>query len=154
MQFCTYRYACSIETAAKANPNRNIFVVYASPVGLPRHAENWSTTIKWLKTYPNIYFRNVQPNQLCTSTPLEDWIETSELFNSIARYEHTSDIMRALLVYKFGGTYMDMDYMMIRSLDKIPRNWIARQIKDELNGALFDFQHSGIGNIVLNEILR
>lgn len=129
-------------------------MIYASPVGLPRHEENWSTTMKALKNYPNIHFRNVQLKQLCVNTPLEDWIETSDLFKSIARYEHASDVIRALLVYKFGGTYMDLDYMMLESLDTIPRNWIARQINDELNGAVFDFRHSGIGNIVLNEILR
>lgn len=138
---------------AKANPTRDVFVIYASPVGLPRHEQNWSATIKALKTYPNIHFRNVQLKQLCYSTPLENWIETSTLFESMARYEHTSDVIRSLLVYKFGGTYMDMDFMMLRSLDEIPRNWVVREIENQLNGAVFDFRHSGIGNIVMNEIL-
>lgn len=109
---------------------------------------------KTLMEYPNIHFRNVQLRQLCVNTPLDDWIETSALFNSIARYEHASDVIRALIVYRYGGTYMDMDFMMLQHLDAIDRNWIAIQKDNYLNGAVFDFRRSGIGRIVMNEILR
>lgn len=149
-----FRFACSIETAAKSNPTREIFVIFPSPIGMPRHEQEWSSTIKALMEYPNIYFRNVQLQRLCADTPLEGWIESFALFKSIARYEHASDIIRVLLLYKFGGTYIDMDYMMIRPLDAIKRNWIAIQIDNCLNNAVFDFRHNGIGRIVINEVLR
>lgn len=148
------RHACSIESAAKANPAREIFLIFSSPVGLPRHERNWPSTIKPLMKYPNIHFRNVQLRQLCANTPLADWIDTSALFKSIALLEHASDIMRALLVYKYGGTCMDQNYMMLQSLDSIDRNWIALQNSPELNGVVFDLRRSGNGYMVLNEVLR
>lgn len=104
--------------------------------------------------YPNIHFRNVQIQRLCANTPLENWIETSKLFSSRARYEHASDIIRALTVYRYGGTYMDMDFMIVRRLDSIKRDWIAIQNENWLNGAVFDFRRSGIGHIIMNEVLR
>lgn len=153
VQLRNCRYACSIESAAKSNPTREVFLVFASPVGLPRHEQNWSTTIKTLMEYPNIHFRNVQLQQLCANTPLEDAIATMKLFKSMAIMEHASDIIRTLIVYRYGGTYLDQDYMMIQRLDTIERNWIAFQTEHCLNGAIFDFRRNGIGHIVMDAAL-
>lgn len=129
-------------------------MVFASPVGTVRHENDWSPTIKALMEYPNIHFRVAQLQQLCMNTPLEDWIEKSDLFKSAARFEHISDVMRSLIVFRYGGTYLDMDFMMLEPIDSIEKNWIAIQKDDCLNGAVFDFRRSGIGHIVLNEVLR
>lgn len=110
--------------------------------------------MKALIEYPNIHFRTVQLKQLCANTPLEDSGKLSQLFLSNVPDVHASDIIRGLLVYLYGGTYMDMDYMMLQPLDKIDRNWISTQYDNCLANALFDFRRSGIGHIVLNEYLR
>lgn len=129
-------------------------MIYLSPVGLPLLEQDWSSTVKTLLSYPNIHFRTVQLKQLCSNTPMEQWIKTDALFHSIARYEHASDIVRLILLYKFGGTYLDLDYMMLRSVDAIPRNWVAFQKNDTMANAAFDFRHNGIGHIFTNEALR
>lgn len=129
-------------------------MIYSSPVGLPLNEKNWASSVKALMNYPNIHFRNVQLKQLSYGTPLEDWIENSDIFKSDVIDVHISDIMRILLLYKYGGTYSDLDYMILKRLDDIGRNWIPYQSKGELANALFDCLHSGIGHIILHEALR
>lgn len=129
-------------------------MIYASPVGLPLSEKDWSSSVKALMNYPNIHFRNVQLKQLSNGTPLEDWIETSDISKSDVIDVHISDIMRILLLYKYGGTYSDLDYMIMKRLDDVGRNWIPFQSKGDLANALIDFRRNGIGHIVLHEALR
>ncbi|XP_031631974.1 uncharacterized protein LOC116346177 isoform X2 [Contarinia nasturtii] len=52
------KQACVIESAARWNPNRDVFVIFASPVGI-RDYPHWPPFIEQLKEYDNIYFRNM-----------------------------------------------------------------------------------------------
>lgn len=62
------RFPCSIESAARSNPDRDIIMVSASPVGTLSHEKDWS-----LMDDPNIHFRVAQLQQLCNNTPPEPW---------------------------------------------------------------------------------
>ena len=33
-----------------------------------------------------------------------------------ARYVHTADVLRLLLIYKYGGFYLDSDFVILKSL--------------------------------------
>ena len=35
---------------------------------------------------------------------------------SLARYVHTADVLRLLLIYKFGGFHLDTDFVILKSL--------------------------------------
>lgn len=129
-------------------------MIFTSPIGLQRHEKDWSSTIQALVKYPNIHFRTVQLKELCASTPLEDSVKLLDLFISDFPEVHASDIIRCLLVYNYGGTYMDLDYMMLQPLDRIDRNWIGAQNENWLNNAVFDFSYRGMGHAVLNRFLR
>lgn len=86
--------------------------------------------------------------ELCANTPLEDWIESDW------RELYEWNLIRVLLVYKYGGTFIDLDYMMLRPLDEMQRNWIGTEDGNNAVHTVFDFLHSGIGHIVMNEVLR
>lgn len=141
------RFACPIEAAARMNPTRDVFVVFESPVGMRRHEKDWSTTIKMLMQYPNIHFRNVQVKELCANTPLEDWIESD--WHKLYQWNLT----RVLLVYKYGGTFLDTSYMMLRPLTDMQRNWVGIEDGNKAVHTAFDFLHNGIGHFVMNEVL-
>ena len=47
---------------------------------------------------------------------LEQFIQHGQLNASHYKAVHTSDVLRLLLVYKFGGFYLDLDYVVIRDL--------------------------------------
>lgn len=50
---------------------------------------------------------------------MEDFFIRDELSNSSYPIEHTSDILRILTLYEFGGLYLDLDEINLASIDKI-----------------------------------
>ena len=46
----------------------------------------------------------------------EDFFNSSILAQSHHRAVHTADAIRLLLIYKFGGFYLDLDYVVLRDL--------------------------------------
>lgn len=154
MYFAIYRFACSIESAATSNPDREIFLIFPSPAGLPLEEREWPSTIRALLEYPNIFIRNVQFAQLCQGTPLDDWLDSSEFFKSFVPDVHISDIIRLLLLYKYGGTYADLDYMILKRLDRYERNWVPFQNEDDLANAFYDSLHNGVGHRMLHISLK
>jgi lactosylceramide 4-alpha-galactosyltransferase len=50
----------------------------------------------------------------------------SKYFNS-----HTSDVLRYLSLWKYGGTYLDLDIVMLQSLDdQEPKNYAGAESKN------------------------
>ena len=114
---------CSIESAAKNNPDKNVYVVMTSPV---IEFRNHSATSSVMKKYPNLHFRHVDAHSFISDSILRDiWkeglIQRSKFFVS-----HFSDVMRFLLLHKFGGTYLDMDQIVLKSLPDLP-NFLGRE---------------------------
>lgn len=149
------RSACSIEAAAKNNPQRDIFLIYTSPVGWPLNQNEWPTTIRALDEYQNIHFRNVQIKQLTVNSPVEEWLnETSRIWESNSMTEHLSDLMRTLLLYHYGGTYADLDYMILKDLSIAEINWIGSESEDNIESSIINFSFNGIGHEMAHESLR
>lgn len=95
---------CAIESAALHHPKRDIFLLIATPVGYPSDKKLLSPIVRALQHYPNIHFRNVNMQKFVNDTPVEKWFHTGELFSSWYIVEHTSDFLRLLTLYRFGGT--------------------------------------------------
>lgn len=140
------RHACSIEAAARLNPERSVFMIFTSPVGLPMDVNQWSPAVKVLMKYPNIHFRNVQLKELSKHSPIEKWLDTTPIFESFAMYTHISDLVRMLLLYKFGGTYLETDVLLLKNLSLIQHNWMSLQNPKCLNNGAMDFSHEGVGH--------
>lgn len=68
-----FRWACAIESAALANMNRDVFVIFVAPVGYPQNKTELSPVLRALSSYPNIYLRNVHLPSIVTKTPVEKW---------------------------------------------------------------------------------
>ena len=47
---------------------------------------------------------------------LESFFESDDLAASQYRAVHTADAVRLLLIYKYGGLYLDLDYVVLRDL--------------------------------------
>lgn len=126
----TSRQACAIESAgetmenyrssfsevaliaARINPHHEAFVLFASQVGFRNKTRQ--PIIDALLSYSNINFNYLNITQYAYKTPLEDWIKTGELFRSSYVVSHTSDILRYLSLWKFGGTYLDLDTVSLK----------------------------------------
>ncbi|CAO1350227.1 unnamed protein product [Diamesa hyperborea] len=119
------RQACAIESAAKANPHHQVFVLFASPVGF----RNTTTLplIDSILSYKNVHLNYLNITQYAEQTPLEEWIKNGDLFRSTFLNSHTSDVLRFLTLWKYGGTYLDLDVVVRKPLDSIPLNYAGTE---------------------------
>lgn len=104
--------------------------------------------------FPNVHFRSVQLRKLAHDTPVKTWIETADIFKSYAMDKHMSDLVRLLLLYKYGGTYLDTDMMLIKNIKELEHNWIGIQLPGRLNNGIMDFRRYGVGHELVHECLR
>ena len=93
---------------------------------------------------------------------LEELLEDSPAQNFIPKlkmdgwkgkywYSHETDLLRILILYRFGGVYMDTDMIIVRPLDSLKMNVIGWEDKNYLNGALMIFEK---GNMYLKACLE
>ena len=78
------------------NPFFDVFVVFASPVGLWMDLPN-NPVIERLKQYPNLFFRNLNIWEFVNRTFTHDWIKTKKLFQSKFLKNNLSNFLRLLL---------------------------------------------------------
>lgn len=107
------RQCCAIESTALMNLNRDIYVLHSCPleedfvVNSPKYAEK-------LLLYPNVHLVRVNNTELFLDSPIQDLYQKKKLETSSYPIEHTSDAFRFTLLWKFGGTYCDLDVVTIR----------------------------------------
>lgn len=149
----SYRQACSYESAARSNPHRQIFIIHLAPFGVHVDPSKWPDTISSLLQYPNINFRNVKLDDLYENTILENWSEKKEVYK--AKYlEQSSDLARMLLLYRYGGTYLDSDFIILKNLTELGRNWLGAETFWSVNNAVIDFTLHGAGHAIAHQCLR
>lgn len=78
-----------------------------------------------LASYPNIHFNYLNLTQYAENTPLESWLDNKKLYRSVYLVSHTSDVLRYLSLWKFGGTYFDLDTVSLKPIDSLKPNFAA-----------------------------
>lgn len=91
----TYRQACSIESAAKMNPEWDVFVLFATSANQYNVSSQPELLIALLE-YSNINFRRIDVEKYANNTPIYDWIQKGELYKSNYLVSHLSDYLRFL----------------------------------------------------------
>lgn len=147
------RQACSIESAARSNPHMQIWTLFTSLVGFDKHVEH-SPIMKALEAYPNINLRNLNIWKYPEGTPAEEWIKQPDLLESRFLFEHIADFLRLVSLYKFGGTYFDMDFIVMQSLSDEPPNFAGIETTNNLSNGVLNFDYDGIGHFIVDKILR
>lgn len=135
------------------HPSRDIFVIFVTPMGFP---ENGSIPIlqTLLETYPNIFFRNLYVPYLVADTHVEKWFFTGELFSGPYVNVHLADLLRLLLLFKYGGTYLDADFLCIKSLDVLKPNFVGDEDGNVIGNAVINFNHNGTIHEIVSVILQ
>lgn len=146
------RQACAIESAARQNPTWDVFVLFASPVGYSNQTQ--ITIIDTLLSYPNIYFRNVDLWNYAKDTPVEAWLQDGEIFQSKFMNSHVSDFLRYLSLFKFGGTYLDLDVIVTKNLGKIRSNYAGAESNEFVAAGIINLEHVGMGKHISEMCLR
>lgn len=67
-----------------------------------------------------------------------------------------SDYVRFVTLYKFGGIYFDMDYVVVKSVDGIPSNFAPFEKENDviINASVLGFAANGTGHRMIDMILR
>ncbi|KAG4074488.1 hypothetical protein HA402_015777 [Bradysia odoriphaga] len=148
------RQGCAIESAALANPTWDVFLLFASPVGFSNNTAK-VPALRALESYRNVHLRNVNLWTYAHDTPISSFIDKGELFRSKYVNSHTSDFLRYLSLYKWGGTYLDLDVIVKKSFDPIEPNYAGAENLESVAAGLINFDYKNMGHkiaeLCLNE---
>lgn len=107
------RQVCSIESTAIMNPNRPVYILHTCPLD-NNFYEKSPKYVQQLMSYPNIHLVQLKMSELFIRTNVEELYFSGKFKESKFPVAHISDVMRLLTLWKFGGTYMDIDVVSIR----------------------------------------
>lgn len=112
------------------NPNHEVFVLFASQVGFRNSTR--LPIVDAVLSYPNVHFNYLNLTQYAEHTPLANWLKTGELYRSKYVNSHASDVLRFLSLWKYSGTYLDLDVVMLKSLDTLKPNYACAENKEDI----------------------
>ncbi|KAG5343163.1 A4GAT galactosyltransferase, partial [Acromyrmex heyeri] len=115
----TPQQACAVESSARNNRNLNVFLLFFAT---EQFSEKSKRYIKILETYDNIYIRRIRLSTYIIDTPIEDWFWTNirRLWeNKDWLHKDFHDYVRMLTLWKFGGVSLNLNSVVLTSLDKL-----------------------------------
>ena len=128
------RQSCSVESALR-NSGRNPIILMSSPILKPADSNATCQLLRY-----GVKFFKYNFVDFVKGTPLENLVY-EELERNKDVITHASDMMRQVSVYKYGGMYLDLDFVILRDLTGI-RNSVtmtnmAREYESVKNNSEF-----------------
>ncbi|KFQ12879.1 Lactosylceramide 4-alpha-galactosyltransferase, partial [Leptosomus discolor] len=134
----SYLFTCSVESAARAHPGTRVVVLMKGlangDVSLPNH---WGFSL--LSFFPNVEIRPLDLSELFSGTPLANWYLQAQQRWEPYFLPVLSDACRIVIMWKFGGIYLDTDFIVLKNLKNLT-NALGIQSHDMLNGAFLSFK--------------
>ncbi|CAH0564859.1 unnamed protein product [Brassicogethes aeneus] len=144
--FITPRQACAVESAALLNPRRMVYLLFASPAVLKNEGSESDRMLEAILTYPNVRIHHLNYEKYTKGTPLEDLYRSGEIETSYYAQSHASDVLRYLTLWKYGGIYLDLDVIVIKSLSNLPGNFAGSESEANVAAGILGFNSTGIGH--------
>ncbi|XP_028340701.1 lactosylceramide 4-alpha-galactosyltransferase [Physeter macrocephalus] len=133
-----FLFMCSVESAARAQPESRVAVLMKGLPGgnasLPRHLG-----LSLLGCFPNVQLLPLDLEELFRDTPLAAWYAALQRRWEPYVLPVLSDASRIALMWKFGGIYLDTDFIVLRNLGNLT-NALGTQSRYVLNGAFLAFE--------------
>ncbi|KAH8381771.1 hypothetical protein KR009_000050, partial [Drosophila setifemur] len=148
----TARQACAIESAALHNPNFQVFVLSAGPTFRASNI-NTQPLLEAILSYGNVHLRSLNFCSYTANTPGEEWLKTGHLFRSRYVCQNIADYLRLITLYRFGGLYLDMDVVVLRSMENISPNYVGAESESFLNSAVLNLSPSEFGREIAEAYL-
>ncbi|RXG53206.1 Lactosylceramide 4-alpha-galactosyltransferase [Armadillidium vulgare] len=128
------RTLCSIESAALFHRNTFIDVMMTSQT--LRNSEGIKSL---LKAYSNVRFFYLNATTLYMESALKEWFLEEKW--KLTKYSNMNfgDALRFLLLYKYGGIYLDMDVFVLKNLKK-EENFAGLESQEKVNSAIMGFR--------------
>lgn len=139
----TPRQACAIESAARANPDWKVFPLFV-------FARWFNTTsdpyINSFLRFCNIRMRYVNLDTIAVGSPVEKLFAEGALNKSSYIVEHTADVLRILILYKYGGTYIDTDVVVRRTFNQMLPNYLGSEGSGYVANGVINLEATGFGH--------
>ncbi|KAG8244523.1 hypothetical protein J6590_019775 [Homalodisca vitripennis] len=147
------RQSCAIESTALTNPDREIYVFHSCPLDddFLHHSPHF---VAQLFSYPNVHVVKLNNTQVFNGSPVQQLFEKRLLESSSYPVEHSSDVIRLVLLWKFGGTYCDLDVVTLRSLEGLRSNWAGAESEWAVATGVMNFDPEGSAHGMLQRILQ
>lgn len=149
MVHLTTRAACAIESASLMNPNWKIYVFFIDVIG---YDDSTADLVHRLLVLRNVQIVMTSMEDLGRETPLYEWILQKHFEKSNFLVSHTSDLVRALVLYKYSGTYMDTDIISLKPLNKLGKNYAASEDMFYLAPGFMNYGNDLIGRKMIKMI--
>ncbi|XP_041320627.1 lactosylceramide 4-alpha-galactosyltransferase isoform X1 [Pyrgilauda ruficollis] len=134
----SYLFSCSVESAARTHPTSRVMVlmkgVAKGNASLPKH---WAFSL--LSCFPNVEIQPLDLTELFSGTPLKRWYLWPLRHWEPHFLPVLSDACRIVLMWKFGGIYLDTDFIVLKNLQNLT-NALGIQGDEVLNGAFLSFK--------------
>lgn len=150
------REACAVESAALLHPDRDIYVIFTGPtilIDLKEENESFSMVDIIIKKYNNVYFRSIDINDFSKGSPLEEFVQFEKYKVSKFYSSHLSDVLRYLLLWKYGGLFFDLDVVVLRNFNLLTENFVCKSTNNFLLSGTMHLNGTGIGHIVTEKCL-
>jgi lactosylceramide 4-alpha-galactosyltransferase len=95
------------------NPDLEVYLLFTSPIHLGNSTAK-NKVLTQLLSYPNVHIRHLNFERYFMGSPLEEWYKGGALKASRWPRSHASDALRFLTLWKYGGTYLDLDVVVTR----------------------------------------
>lgn len=139
------REACAIEAAAKLHQNKTIYFLFTSPI-IPKR----NILIKELVKFPNVKVARINVNTYFRKTPLENFFKN--VTTREVSYKNVADVLKFITLLKLGGTVIDFDVILTKSLDGQGSNWLVKD--SDLTTAILKLSNDVLGRAAADMVLR
>ncbi|XP_059474882.1 lactosylceramide 4-alpha-galactosyltransferase-like [Neocloeon triangulifer] len=134
------RQVCTLESFARLNPEFNLLMVFLKPAVRFREQENEALAAV-LPHHTNIHLTTIDAK---TAMDTSGFPEMHHLVSQSGDYlRHLSNCVRLVLIWRFGGAYLDLDVISFKSLSpellQNP-NLVAPMNSERLNNAFLQFR--------------
>ncbi|KAJ9587820.1 hypothetical protein L9F63_018744 [Diploptera punctata] len=140
----TARQACAVESAAKMNPDSEVYLLFTSPINLG-NATVKNKIVSQLLSYSNIRIRHLNFEKYFVGSPLEEWYKGGALKASKWPRSHASDALRFLTLWKYGGTYLDLDVVVTKTFSGLS-NFAGAESNTDVAAGVLNFESDGLGH--------
>lgn len=88
------RQACAVESAAKLNPNTEVYLLFASPGTFQFTGTESDRFLQALQTYGNVHVLHLDYENYTKNTPVENLYRQGSIEASDYAHSHASDLLR------------------------------------------------------------
>ncbi|XP_050298941.1 lactosylceramide 4-alpha-galactosyltransferase-like [Anthonomus grandis grandis] len=148
------RQACAVESAALMNPHHEVYLLYASPGKFLFQNTESDRFLKELLKYPNVNILHLDLEKYFKDSPVENLYAEGIIRQSRFAQSHTSDVLRFLTLWKYGGIYLDLDVIVTKPLEGLGTDFSGIESNTSVAAGILSFNYTGIGHEYATDCLE